>query len=148
MRWHPTDEELRLRIDAMGPEEMGRRYAALLIEHLNGMAAAKEPHLFVPKKSDDDWIESAGFEGDLLTEDEFFRMILAALDAAYPHEGALWCIGDGPMDHLVGRRGGQPFKARFHDERVRRASVQAVFEGMEAWLRSIGHWDDSWWAGA
>jgi hypothetical protein len=112
-----TDAEVRQRIESIGAEELGRRYARRTIAHLSAMYAAEDARFVEVAHDDDEWIDLAGFDGDQLTDEEFFRMILAALHAARDHRGALWCIADGPMDHLVGRD--DSFALRFHLARRR-----------------------------
>jgi len=70
-------------------------------------------------------------------------MILTALDTARDHRGALWCIADGPMDHLVGRD--HSFALRFHQARGDNTSVRAAFDAVHDDLdaSSLGH---GWWS--
>jgi hypothetical protein len=56
----------------------------------------------------------------------------------------LWCIGDGPMDHLVGRD--RAFAGRFHQERRVRVPVAAVFQLMREYLDSLDAGGRGWWA--
>ena len=137
-----TRAQLRERIDSIGVEELGRRYALRTVTQLNAMYVAHAEVIeFAPE--DRDWIDSVGFDGEQLTDDEFFRMILSALDAAADHRGALWCIADGPMDHLVGRD--NSFALRFHQARRDHASVNAAFDAMHEDLDTCGL-AHGWWA--
>lgn len=138
-----TDDELRRRIESIGVEELGRRYALRTIEQLNAMSAAEDARSVEVAHDDDEWIDSAGFGGDQLTDEEYFEMILAALDAARDHHGALWCIGDGPMDHLVGRD--RSYALRFHQARPDSGSIAAAFDAMHDDLDSCGL-EHGWWA--
>ena len=139
-----SEQDRRQVIESIGVEQLGRRYASRLVTSLNEMYAAEDARMVDRRPDDDIDVDRVCFDGDKLTDEEFFRMILSALDAAHPHEGALWCIADGPMDHLVGRD--RTFKARFHEERGRRASVQAAFDAMRDELKAMGYYDHSWWS--
>ncbi len=144
MDWTPlTDAELRQRIESIGAEELGRRYALRTIARLNEMYAAGDSRSVEFARDDDEWIDMAGFDGDQLTDDEFFRMIVAALDTAHDHRGAVWCIADGPMDHLVGRE--ISFALRFHQARQDHASINAAFDTVHEDL-DTGGLEHGWWA--
>lgn len=138
-----TDEQLRERIESIGVEELGRRYALRTIKKLNAMYATEDSRSVELAPADDDWIDSVGYDGDQLTDHEFFRMILASLDAAVDHLGACWCIADGPMDHLVGRD--NSFALRFHQARRDHAAVQAAFDAVHDDLDTCGL-EHGWWA--
>ncbi len=137
-----TDAEVRQRIESIGVEELGRRYARRTIAHLNAMYAAEDARFVEVAHDDDEWIDLAGFDGDQLTDEEYFRMILAALDTAREHSGALWCIADGPMDHLVGRD--NSFALRFHRARHDHASIDAAFHAVHEDLDNCGL-EHGWW---
>ena len=133
MSW--SDEELRKHIDAIGVEELGRRYACRTIEKLNA-AYANEGEAIEFADDEDDWIDSTAFDGEGLTAEEYFWTILAALDAARGHAGALWCIADGPMSHLVGRDRSYAF--RFHSLRSGSESMAGAFDAMQKDLDTCG----------
>jgi hypothetical protein len=133
MSW--SDEELRQHIDGIGVEELGRRYAYRTIERLNAAYAAEgDPIAFAD--DEDDWIDATAFDGEELTDEEYFRTILAALEAARGHAGALWCIADGPMSHLVGRDRSYAF--RFHTLRSGNESMAGAFDAMQKDLDALG----------
>jgi len=144
MEWSSlSDDELRQRFESIGAEELGRRYAGRTIARLNAMYAAEDACVVEVAHDDDEWIEVVGFDGDQLTDEEYYRMILAALDAAGDHGGALWCIADGPIAHLVGRD--ISFAVRFHEARQDHASINAAFDAVHQELDVCGL-EHGWWA--
>ena len=111
-RW--PEAERRQIIQSIGVERLGQRYAQGKVETLTAGYAGREPRSVDLPPDDDIDVDLVCYDGDELTDDEFFRMIVADLDEAFPNEGALWCIADGPMDILIGRD--KSFAARFHEE--------------------------------
>ena len=138
-----TDAEVRHRIESIGVEELGRRYARRTIARLDAIRAAGDVRFVEVVEGGDEWIDIAGLDGDQLTDEEYFRMIVAALDAARDHRGALWCIADGPMDHLVGRD--PSFALRFHKARDADGAINAAFDAMHHDLDACGL-AHGWWA--
>ena len=123
-------------------EELGRRYGERLRDRLDAANAAHDGGVIADGLDSDSWIDEVEFNGEGLTDDEYFVVILAALDAVAGHRGALWCIGDGPMDHLVGRD--DRLAQRFHAERGRE-SVAAAFRLMQEYLDGLDAGGRGWW---
>ena len=118
--------------------ELGRRFGLRKAARLDAMYAGVDESTVCDPE--DDWIDVC--YGDEMSDEEFFVMILVALEAARGHAGATWCIADGLMDELVGRN--QTYMLRFHDERSRNPDVAAAFEAMQEEADTSG-FDQGWW---
>ncbi len=64
-----TDAEIRERIEAIGVEELGRRYAVRLIASLNDMRSAEDARAIGVVHDDDEWVDLAGFDGEQLSDE-------------------------------------------------------------------------------
>jgi len=126
----PNDSVLT-RVLSSGVDWFGREYTRQLRRSL-GLDYGRR----------DDWVSEVGFDGDGVPDDVYFDVILAAIDEASDDETLLWCIADGPVDHLVGRDW-ERWGPRFHSERSA-PSVDLMFRVMQESLRSEGH-DCGWW---
>ena len=92
---------------------------------------------------DDDWVEGTVFLGEELPDEVYFDVIVAAIDEAHGDDDVLWCIADGPVDHLVGRDLAMGERLR---ERRGDPNGDRMFTTMQHYLRGIGYLDGSWWA--
>ena len=118
------------RIEAMGVAEVGRRYLAALR---------------APDDDPDKWILDAVWFGEdlegALPLDLRWDLVFAALEACPDNDGDLWCLGDGPFDHLVAEPG---TAERIYQERATRPKLQRLFEAMRRSLPSEGVTSGYW----
>ncbi len=111
------ENDVLTRVLARGPDWTGREYTRQLRRSL---AADDGPHA-------DAWVSNVIFE-------------------AGDDEDLLWCIADGPVDHVVDRDL-KRLGARFHRERIV-PGVDLMFSVMQRYLRhfggpDLGSWDDN-----
>ncbi len=86
------------RVEAMGVDEIGRRYLAALQ---------------APDDDPDEWIVDAVWFGQDLVENDMamlplslrWELAIAALEACPDDDGDLWCLGDAPFDQLAAEPG-------------------------------------------
>lgn len=121
---------LRQQVDDLGVDEVGRRYLGALASH------GKGPDAWVV---DSVWFGSAGDER--LPVSLRWELVLAALDAFPDDDRDLWCLGDGPFDHLAAERG---MIERIYAEREHNPKLQRLFEAMRRELPKEGV-HDGWW---
>lgn len=141
--WPPTEHEHRARIESWTTAQLGRRSAERLLARVDASPRRDDTSPARRLVDDEDWIDDAAWSGDGLTDEELFEVILAALELAAGHAWALGYVGDGSMDHLVGRD--VSYALRFHEARRTNPAVREVFEVMHTDLDScgLGH---GWWA--
>jgi len=70
-------------------------------------------------------------------------LVVAAADAL-ANDAAVWCVGDGPADHLVGEH--HEVAALLHAARSSHPGVEAMFQAMLEDYRSMGYPDAGWWS--
>ncbi len=139
-------EDAKSQVAALGVVEVGRRYVERLRSRLDRIEA-EESRAFVDDDSES-WIDDALNWGGELDAETRFTLVVAAAEATddTDNEGALWCIGDMPADHLVGDS--REMGVRLHKERQRSVRVNAMFTVMQSYLRDmglgLGWWSDDW----
>jgi hypothetical protein len=132
------------RVLAAGVEWVGREYARRIRDRPRKIDAkaegGREPASGV---LDSEWVTDIVFVGEHLPDEVYFDVIVAAIDEADGDADALWCIADGPVDHLVGRDPvmGERLRGRRDDP-----NVDLMFLTVQLYLRGVGHLDGSWWA--
>jgi hypothetical protein len=127
-------DSVAARVEALGAEEIGRRYW---------------PAYWASEAHEDVWIVDAIWSGQDLPErgrqdlplDLRWTLVMAALEACADDDDDLWCLGDGPFDHLAAEPG---MMARIYEERERRPKLRRLFEAMRRELPSEGV-TDGWW---
>jgi len=124
-------DSVAARIEALGADEVGRRYL---------------PALRSPNESEDAWVvDAVGFGQDLdggdLPLDVRWELVMAAVEACPDDDDDLWCLGDGPFDELAAEPG---MIERFYEERARRPKLRQLFLAMRRELPSEGV-TNGWW---
>ena len=127
-----TDETLD-RVRAVGPEWTGQEYVRRL----------REP-LAKPGSRTSSDLSDIVFAGEGLPDDLYFEIILAAIDEAGADEDLLWCLGDGPVDHLADRDPRWP--RRFHQQRANSEAVDLMFRVMQRYYAVTLELDAGWWS--
>lgn len=120
---------LRERVEDVGVDEIGRRYLAAL------RAPGRRNQWIV----DAVWFGGTGEE--VLPVELRWELVMAALDACPDDDGELWCLGDGPFDHLAAEPG---MVERIHAEREGNPKLRRLFEAMRRKLPEEGV-EDGWW---
>ncbi|MGD9997745.1 MAG: hypothetical protein AB7R77_19135 [Ilumatobacteraceae bacterium] len=132
------------RVLAAGVEWVGREYARRVRDSLRKIGGkAEEGREPASGVLQGEWVTDIVFVGENLPDETYFDVIIAAIDEADGDADVLWCIADGPVDHLVGRDlvMGERLRSRRDDPHV-----DLMFTTMQLYLRGIGHLDGSWWA--
>ena len=128
-----TDDVLD-RVRAVGPEWIGQEYVRGLRHELANPGS----------RTSSDWVSNLVFAGEGLPDDLYFEIILAAIDEAGTNDDLLWCLGDGPADHLVGRDPRWP--RRFHQQRTHSEAVDRMFRVMQRYYAETLELDAGWWS--
>jgi hypothetical protein len=81
--------------------------------------------------------------GEAIDATLWLDLVIAAADSLVD-DSAVWCVGDGPADHLVGEH--PEMRARLHDARASHPGVEAMFQAMLADYRSMGYPDAGGWS--
>jgi hypothetical protein len=96
-----------------------------------------------------DWLTTIMYDGEDPDTGEaidatlWMELVTAAADALVDDE-AVWCVGDGPADLLVGEH--PEMGARLHAARASHPGVEAMFQAMLAEYRMMGYPDAGWWS--
>jgi hypothetical protein len=131
-------------IQSLGVDEVGRRYVALLVADLDAIRRGEREqrrseaeHLI----HDAVWI-GEDESGQPLPVDWRWELVLSALAACPDDDGLLWCLGDGPFDHLRGD--GHDIDDRMRLERSSNPKLQRLFEAMRRTLPAEGVTSGAW----
>lgn len=145
-------EQLQAALDRRDVTLIGHTYAVALRRRLDEIAAWRAEGQAGPRRADegplDDWLgivwdgEDRG-SGQAIAADLWTDLVIAAADAL-ANDSAVWCIGDGPADHLVGEH--PEAAAVLHTARSSHPGVEAMFQAMLADYRSMGYPDAGWWS--
>jgi hypothetical protein len=124
--------ELRRRLDQIGAwEEAGQSY------ELPAHGPVSDWLMIV-------WDGEDRGTGEAIDATLWLELVITAADSLVDDDEAVWCIGDGPADHLVGEH--PEMGARLHDARASHPGVEAMFQAMLADYRNMGYPDAGWWS--
>jgi hypothetical protein len=123
--------ELRRRLDQIDAwEEAGRSY------ELPAHGPVSEWLMIV-------WDGEDRGTGEAIDATLWLDLVITAADSLVDDE-AVWCIGDGPADHLVGDH--PEMGARLYAARASHPGVEAMFQAILAEYRMMGYPDAGWWS--
>lgn len=140
-------QRLRAALEQRDVETIARAYAADLT---NGLERLTPGRVSVPPETPEpiqDWLMLI-WDGDYpdsvkeLDAELWFDLVVATAEAV-EEDSAIWCVGDGPADHLVGRH--PELADRFHELRRTHPRVEAMFRAMQDDYASMGYPDAGWW---
>jgi hypothetical protein len=131
-------------IQSLGVDGVGRRYIALLVADLEAIRRGER----APRRDEtEDLIHDAVWIGEdelgqLLPITWRWELVLSALAACPDDDRLLWCLGDGPFDHLRGD--GDDIDDRIRLERSSNPKLQRLSEAMRRTLPADGVTSGPW----
>jgi hypothetical protein len=144
-------EQLQAALECRDATTIGQAYAGALqrrLVQISERPARERSQGLAAPGTVDDWlmIVSDGEDrstGQSIDASLWLDVVIAAADAL-GGDPAVWCVGDGPADHLVGEH--PEMATLLHAARASHPGVDAMFQAMLQDYQSMGYPDAGWWS--